>query len=90
MQFNTFTSGTTGGTELDFDYDGNTDPDKQLNTITGGGRQVKNITINLDSLINENNNIFAPGEGIDQSNKLREELTALLQSVLNDTNLAMN
>lgn len=90
LQFDSFTSGGTGGTEFDFDYDGNTDPDKQLNTITGGGRQVKNITINLDALINENNNIFAPGEGIEQSNKLREELTALLQSVLNDTNLAMN
>jgi hypothetical protein len=90
LQFDSFTSGSTGGTEFDFDYDANTDPDTQLNTITGGGRQVKNITINLDALINENNNIFAPGEGIDQGNKLREELTALLQSVLNDTNLAMN
>jgi len=90
MQFDSFTSETPGETEFDFDYDGNTDPDKQLNTITGGGRQVKNITINLDALINENNNIFAPGEGLEQSNKLREELTALLQSVLNDTNLAMN
>lgn len=63
--------------------------EQATNTITGGGRQVKNITINLESLIGENNNIFRPGEGVEDGDDFMQKLTRALQLVLNDVNYAV-
>lgn len=63
--------------------------EQATNTITGGGRQVKNITINLESLIGENTNIFRPGEGVEDGDDFMQKLTRALQLVLNDVNYAV-
>jgi hypothetical protein len=64
------------------------DPDKQLNTITGGGRQVKNITFNIGSLVGENTNNFKPGDDPADADDFMRKLTDALQLVLNDVNYA--
>ena len=58
-------------------------------SITGGGKQVKNFYINIDSLIRENTNMFQsskddPASAQDFMGKLSEAL----QSVVNDVNYA--
>lgn len=89
MQF----SGTGLSTGLNpdgvIDPSGITAAEKQLNTITGGGRQVKNITINLNSLIAENNNIFKPGETVEDADDFMTKLKSALQLALNDVNYAV-
>lgn len=59
---------------------------KQQDVITGGGRNVKNINITLESLIGENTNVFEPGQGPDDAEEFTDKLTHTLQGVLNDTN----
>lgn len=63
--------------------------EQATNTITGGGRQVKNITINLNSLIAENNNIFKPGETVEDADDFMTKLKSALQLALNDVNYAV-
>jgi hypothetical protein len=54
------------------------------NTITGGGRQMKNITFNIGSLVGENTNNFLPGEGPEDADDFMRKLTNALQLVMND------
>ncbi|OQC36551.1 MAG: hypothetical protein BWX63_01804 [Bacteroidetes bacterium ADurb.Bin041] len=58
------------------------------NTITGGGRQMKNITFNIGSLVGENTNNFLPGEGPEDADDFMRKLTNALQLVMNDVNYA--
>ena len=64
-------------------------PQSQLNTITGGGRSIKNVVINLGSLIAENTNIFKEGETPESAEDFIDKLTTSLQLVVNDTNYAV-
>jgi len=64
-------------------------PQSQLNTITGGGRSIKNVVINLGSLIAENTNIFKEGETPENAEDFIDKLTTSLQLVVNDTNYAV-
>ncbi len=59
---------------------------KQQDTITGGGKNVKNININLQNLIGTNNNNFQPGETPQQADNFMQKLSDALQLVLNDAN----
>ena len=55
-------------------------------TISGGGRSVKNITINVESLIGINNNNFEEGETPVNKEEFMDQLKAALFGVLNDAN----
>jgi len=69
---------------------GNNSFAKAEDAIAGGGRNVKNFNITIDNLVGVNNNIFEPGESIENAENFRNRLTALLQSVLNDINYSAN
>ena len=57
--------------------------------ITGGGRQVKNFYINIDSLIKENTNMFQSSKDDPQSAQdFMSEMSEALQRVVNDANYA--
>jgi hypothetical protein len=57
-------------------------------TITGGGKSMKNITINVESLlsIGTNNNHFTSGEGPSEADDFMDKLRIALMMVLNDVN----
>jgi hypothetical protein len=57
-------------------------------TITGGGRMVKQVNIEFDSLIGENVNHFRDTDSIEDADDFLTKLSNALQSVVNDTNLA--
>ncbi len=59
--------------------------ERQYETVSTSGN-VKNIVINLDSLIGVNNNTFAAGQSPEEAENFTNKLTTLLQSVLNDVN----
>ncbi len=59
-----------------------------IDSISGDVRAAKNITINLDSLIGENNNFFDNAKDADVSS-FKDKLKMALQSVLNDVNYAL-
>lgn len=54
--------------------------------ITGGGRSVKHITINVESLIGVNNNMFESGETPTNKDAFLDQLKSALFGVLNDAN----
>lgn len=60
--------------------------DQSIDTITGGGRNVKNITISIDKLIETVNNEFRNGEGVAEGDDFLQKLSAALQMVVNDVN----
>jgi hypothetical protein len=62
------------------------DPQKQLDTITGGGKSIKNITVNVESLIGVNNNMFQQGQSPEEADDFITKLSNALQLVLNDVN----
>lgn len=64
------------------------DLDKASATITGGGRMVKQVNIEFDSLIGENVNQFRDTDSIEDADDFLTKLSNALQSVVNDTNLA--
>jgi len=56
-------------------------------SITGGGKQVKNFYINIDSLIKENTNMFQSSKDDPQSSQdFMGKLSDALQKVVNDVN----
>jgi len=58
-------------------------------TITGGGRMVKQVNIEIDNLIGgEITNIFRDTDSIEDADDFLTKLSNALQSVVNDTNLA--
>jgi hypothetical protein len=59
---------------------------KELENINSGGVSVKQITINLDSLIRENTNVFEPGQGPADATDFTNKLTDALQTVVSDVN----
>jgi hypothetical protein len=63
--------------------------EQATNTITGGGRQVKNITFNIGSLVGENTNNFKPGDDPEDADDFMQKLTRALQLVMNDVNYAV-
>lgn len=60
--------------------------DKATDVITGGGRNVKQINITIDKLVENINNSFEPGQNPADATDFMNKLTAALQSVVNDTN----
>ncbi len=56
-------------------------------TITGGGKNVKVVNINLESLINENNNVFTQGQDPADADDFMDKLINAFASVVNDTNM---
>lgn len=60
-----------------------------ISQIAGSGSGGKNYTINLNSLINENNNYFPEGVKDTDMSNLKDKLKMALQSVLNDVNYAI-
>jgi len=60
--------------------------EQATNTITGGGRQVKNININIGSLVGENTNNFKPGDDPADADDFMRKLTESLQLAINDVN----
>lgn len=58
-------------------------------TITGGGRMVKQVNIDIDNLIGgEITNIFRDTDSMEDADDFLSKLSNALQSVVNDTNLA--
>jgi gas vesicle protein len=58
-------------------------------SITGGGRQVKNFYITIDSLIKENTNMFqSSNDNPDSAQDFMSKLSESLQRVVNDVNYA--
>ncbi len=78
-------SGTSGG--------GGTETEtttKALDSITGGGKSMKQIYINIDNLVGVNNNHFNPDQDPADATSFMEKLTTALQMIVNDTNYATN
>ncbi len=73
-------NGTLSGSSL------NAEVEKAQSVISGGGKNIKQIIINLDSLIAENNNIFSEGQDPADASDFTDKLAIALQSVLNDVN----
>lgn len=65
-----------------------TTPSKAADAITGGGKNVKQIYINIDSLIKSNTNQFTQGQSPKDATSFMEQLTNALQMIVNDTNYA--
>jgi hypothetical protein len=61
--------------------------EKQQATISGGGRNVKQINISINSLIGENNNFFKNGETVSDASEFLRNLSRALQMVVNDVNI---
>jgi hypothetical protein len=59
-----------------------------IDSITGDVRAAKNIIINLDALIGENNNYFESAAEADVTS-FKDKLKMTLQSVINDVNYAI-
>ena len=59
---------------------------KVTDAITGGGKNIKQIYINIDSLIKSNTNQFTPGMSPKDATSFLEQLTNALQLVVNDVN----
>lgn len=78
------TSGTTSGSN-----NSNTSTSTASDSITGGGKQVKNFYINIDSLIKENTNMFQSSKDDPRSAQdFMGMLSEALQTVVNDVNYA--
>lgn len=77
-------SGTSGGGT------GTETPTKALDSITGGGKSMKQIYINIDNLVGVNNNHFNPDQDPADATSFMEKLTTALQMIVNDTNYATN
>jgi len=54
--------------------------------ITGGGKNVKQFNISLESLIAQNNNYFKEGENPKRADGFMHKLSEALQYVINDAN----
>ena len=54
--------------------------------ITGGGASVKQIHINIESLIGENTNMFREGETITDAHEFMDKMTHALQMAVNNVN----
>jgi hypothetical protein len=76
-------TGAIGGGNGSGDGDGLT---KASDTITGGGKNMKSITINLGSLIHENTNNFNKGDNPADAQDFMSKLSTALQLVVNDVN----
>lgn len=63
---------------------------KALDSITGGGKSMKQIYINIDNLVGVNNNHFNPDQDPADATSFMEKLTTALQMIVNDTNYATN
>lgn len=78
--------GTGGGNN---NSNNNTTTSTASDAITGGGKQVKNFYINIDSLIKENTNMFQSSSDNPQSAQgFMNNLSEALQRVVNDANYA--
>ena len=80
-------SGTFGGATS---TTGGTTPSKAADAITGGGKNIKQIYINIDNLVGVNNNMFTKGDDPKDATSFMEKLTNALQMIVNDTNYATN
>lgn len=67
-----------------------TTPTKAIDSITGGGKSMKQIYINIDNLVGVNNNHFNPDQDPADATSFMEKLTNALQMIVNDTNYATN
>jgi len=67
---------------------GPTERTKAESSISGDSKVMKNLTINIDSLIKTNNNYLEAGHG-DDLEKFKDKLKAALLSVLNDMNYSI-
>ena len=56
--------------------------------ISGGGKSIKQITINLESLIHTNTNVFDQGQNPADAQDFMSKLTTALQMIVNDVNYA--
>lgn len=83
------TTGAGGGTGGDTSGSGTT-PSKAIDSITGGGKSMKQIYINIDNLVGVNNNHFNPDQDPADATSFMEKLTNALQMIVNDTNYATN
>ncbi len=63
---------------------------KALDSITGGGKSMKQIYINIDNLVGVNNNNFTADQDPGDATSFMEKLTNTLQMIVNDTNYATN
>lgn len=59
---------------------------KGISSIGSGGASVKQITINLDSIIHSNTNIFDAGQDPKDAQDFMTKLTDALQMIVNDVN----
>ncbi len=64
--------------------------DKATDAITGGGKQIKQIIINIDNLVGVNNNNFNKGDDPKDATSFMDKLTNALTMIVNDTNYATN
>ncbi|MHB9003519.1 MAG: hypothetical protein ACYC6C_05585 [Coriobacteriia bacterium] len=60
--------------------------EKASDSITGGGKNIKQINITLESLIHANTNIFDKGDNPADATTFMEKLTTALESIVNDVN----
>lgn len=74
----TYTPGGSSGSKVE----------KAADAITGGGKNIKQIYINIDSLIKSNTNQFTPGQNPKDATTFMDQLTNALQMMVNDTNYA--
>lgn len=72
------------------DIDTTTSPTEALDSITGGGKSMKQIYINIDNLVGVNNNNFTSDQDPADATSFMERLTTALQMIVNDTNYATN
>jgi hypothetical protein len=57
-------------------------------TIDGGGRMVKQVTVNIDNLIGNNTNMFRDTDSVQDAESFLNKLSTALQLVVNDVNYA--
>ena len=82
-------SGGSGGDGGSRGTGGGTEPSKALDSITGGGKSMKQIYINIDNLVDVNNNNFTADQNPADASDFMDKLTTALQMIVNDTNYAI-
>lgn len=82
-------SGGSGGDGGSRGTGGGTEPSKALDSITGGGKSMKQIYINIDNLVGVNNNNFTADQNPADASDFMDKLTTALQMIVNDTNYAI-
>lgn len=84
------TGNNTGSGLTDYNVEGGGNvAQTALDNITGGGKNIKQVIINLDKLVENVNNNFNPGQNPADASDFMQKMTNALQSIVNDVNYAI-